>query len=127
MQREGGALTGFGDLVIFSSFCLIVTPLLVLQSCSKAVLFYVIFKTRNSFQTPPLSLAGSESLLAFALQMCTIVRSVLCVSFSCLFFGSSGSECPKLLCRHQHEEIQGVFFLNLTFGNLGNESPGAVD
>lgn len=109
-QHEGGALTGFGDLVIFSSFCLIVTPLLVLQSCIKAVLFYVIFETLNSFQTPPLFLAGSESLLAFALKMCTIVRSVLCVSFCCLFSGSGVSECAMLLCRHQHEEIEGFYF-----------------
>lgn len=109
-QREGGALTGFGDLVIFSSFCLIVTPLLVLQSCIKAVLFYVIFEALKSFQTPPLSRAGSESLLAFALKTCAIVRSVLCVPFCCLFFGSSGSECAMLLFRHQHEEIEGFYF-----------------
>lgn len=98
---------GFGDLVIFSCFCLIVTPLLVLQSSIKAVLFYVIFKALNSFQTPPLSCAGSESLLVFALKMCTIVRSVLCVSLSC---GSSGNERAMLLFRYHHEEIERFYF-----------------
>lgn len=113
--REGLSL-GLVIWLFFLLFCLIVTPLLVLQSCITAVLFYVIFRALNSFQTPLLSYAGSESLLVFALKMCTIIRSVLCVSFSCFFFGSSGSECAMLPFRHQHKEIERFYFWTWLLG-----------
>lgn len=103
------------------------TPLHVLQSYIKAVLFYFILKASNSFQTPALSRAGSERLLEFAFKKCAIVGSVLCVSFCCLFFGSSGSDCATLLFRHQREGIERFLFLNPTVGDMRESVPGAVD
>lgn len=84
-QGSTGGCPGLGGFFA-CSFCLVVTPLLVVQSYVKHVLWYFIlfFKALNSFQTPLLSCADSERVLESAFKKRAIVRSVLCVAFCCL-------------------------------------------
>lgn len=105
-QGSTGGCPGLGGFFV-CSFCLVVTPLLVVQLRQVCfMVFYLIFKALNSFQTPLLSCADSERVLESAFKKRAIVRSVLCVAFCCLFFGSPLGECATLLFRRWRERAE---------------------